>query len=247
MKAAVFSGTTEGREICNFLWKLNINTDVFVATEYGASVMPEYNTAKVFVGRLNEAEIEKIIGDYIIVIDATHPYAAEVSKNIKNACLKKSVRYIRLLRKIECKEEFLSFYSVDEAAIYLKSSIGNIFVSTGSKELEKYKIIDGFEKRIFGRCLDSEEVKKKCTELGFLKENFIFAKGPFTYEENIKAFKNFDIKILVTKQTGKNGGFYEKIYAADALGIDIIVIKPPVSENGFYMEEVKKIIKQNFS
>lgn len=247
MKTAVFSGTSDGKEICDFLAKMNIEADIFVATEYGKLVMPKYDGIRVFAGRLNENEITDKIKDYFIVIDATHPYAVEISKNIKNACLKKSVDYIRLLREIECNENFLGFDSIEDAVLYLNDKDGNIFVSTGSKEIEKFTILSDFKKRVFGRCIDSSDVIEKCKELGFSTDKFVFKKGPFSYDENFNTFKNFNIKFLVTKQTGKNGGFYEKIKAAEDLNISVILIKPPVKEYGYNMEEVKEIIIKKYN
>ena len=55
-------------------------------------------------------------------------------------------------------------------------------------------------------------------------------------------FKKYNIKWLVTKDSGKNGGTAEKVGAAESAGVKTIVIKRPFEENGISMEEVKRII-----
>ena len=50
MKLMIFSGTTEGHDLCRFLSKNNVQAEVFVATEYGAAVM-EFTRAVWMSGR----------------------------------------------------------------------------------------------------------------------------------------------------------------------------------------------------
>ena len=50
-------------------------------------------------------------------------------------------------------------------------------------------------------------------------------KGPFTREMNEVLYKNYNIDCMITKESGAEGGFLEKIHAAMALDMSIIVIK----------------------
>ena len=59
MKLMIFSGTTEGHDLCRFLSKNSVQADVFVATEYGAAVMEPMARITVHEGRLDEQEMEK--------------------------------------------------------------------------------------------------------------------------------------------------------------------------------------------
>ena len=59
MKLMIFSGTTEGHDLCRFLSKNNVQAEVFVATEYGAAVMEPMAGITVHEGRLDEREMEK--------------------------------------------------------------------------------------------------------------------------------------------------------------------------------------------
>ncbi|WP_049962636.1 precorrin-6A/cobalt-precorrin-6A reductase [Ruminococcus sp. HUN007] len=87
------------------------------------------------------------------------------------------------------------------------------------------------------RVYDSPENAEKCRSCGFT--DIITGKGPFSEYENIRDFEGCDI--LVTKDSGKAGGFAEKMSAARKLGMQIIVIERP-QEEGYYVNKAWGII-----
>ena len=88
-KAVVFAGTTEGCEISIFLAGHKVKVLACVATEYGSKSLTENEYLKIHAGRLDEKEMEELLRKAApcLVLDATHPYAAEVTENIKKACV----------------------------------------------------------------------------------------------------------------------------------------------------------------
>lgn len=238
MKVAVFAGTTEGREICEFLTSKGICFTAFTATEMGGELISA--KANIHVGRLGQDEMICELNTFDLIIDATHPYATEVTENIKHACNILGKKYIRLLRDESTVSGAVYADSIDEATEFLKNTDGKIFVSTGSKEAEKYTVLDNFEERIVIRILDALEPINKCRSLGY--KNIIIGKGPFSIERNLSDFKGCNW--LVTKSSGTAGGFDEKIHAAKKLNINILVIKRP-KEDGYSMEQVKNMINKN--
>ena len=99
-KILVFGGTTEGREISEAISKKGILVDLHVATEYGNQIVEKNGNLNVVTGRLDCNQIRDIIEtvDYECVIDATHPFATEVSRNIYDAISDKTM-LIRFERK----------------------------------------------------------------------------------------------------------------------------------------------------
>ena len=74
--------------------------DVFTATEYGKEEIGDPGSLTIHSGRLDEDEMaEQFLrnGDTLI-FDATHPYAREVSENIRRACKKAGIRWVRVVR-----------------------------------------------------------------------------------------------------------------------------------------------------
>ena len=242
MRALVFSGTSEGKEICHFLSEKSVETKVCVATDFGREVMEELKCVSVHIGRLQIEEMISLMHDYDIVIDATHPYATAVTENIVEACSQTHTEHIRLLREDTFdnngNSQVITVPDVKQAARYLKdNSEGQIFISTGSKELHEYKVIPDYKERIVARVLPVEDSIRKCEELGL--KHTIYEKGPFDYEQNKAAFSKENAEWLVTKSAGKAGGFDEKFYAALELGMKVIVItRPEERTDGKTLEEV---------
>ena len=80
----MFAGTSEGRELAQFLAGQKIPASVCVATEYGEEVLPDMPGIQVITGRMDQEQMEKLINRMrpLAVIDATHPYAEAVTENI---------------------------------------------------------------------------------------------------------------------------------------------------------------------
>lgn len=239
-KILVFAGTYEGHALAEYFdqrdW--NLRADFCVATEYGTEVFSDIKGISIIEGRLNQAAMEKLLlsGTYGLVIDATHPYADVVTENIRAACKTACVEYVRLLRR-ESFFDYPGVVAVDsakEAAAYLVGTEGKILLTTGSKELSKYgELAD----RVVARVLPSVESLRLCEETGIPVKHIICMQGPFTKEMNLATMKQYGCKWLVTKNTGKPGGFDDKIKLCED-GYQVIVIGRPQAETGLSLSEV---------
>ena len=125
MKVVIFGGTTEGRQLAEYLIQLNkkqkmqtIEVHVCVASEYGAQVLPEDAALKVHVGRLEQADMQEFLQavQADLCVDATHPYAVIVTQNIYQACKAVEVPYIRVRREMHTCEASDSVYVEDTQA-----------------------------------------------------------------------------------------------------------------------------------
>jgi len=262
-KILMFAGTTEGREFSKLLLKNDFDVTISVATEYGKILVLNDDflekKIKVLEGRLNQNEIEQLIQKFDLIIDATHPFATEVSKNIVNACKNKNISYFRLLRSQEKTEnltnnDFFSFDSLDLLCdkiveIEKDSNLGNIFISTGSKEISCFQKIQNYQNRCFIRVLPTVDSIQKCIDAKFSPKNIIAMQGPFSVLMNEAMFKETNSCVLVTKESGKTGGFDEKIIAARNCGMKIFSVKRPKEncENIFEnFDELLEIIQRYF-
>lgn len=104
-KVIIFGGTTEGRELARILADRGALVTVSVATELGEEMLRDISSEeepghfRTLVGRMNVEEMQGIIREYDICYDATHPYAVEVTANLREACRKTGTKYIRVIRK----------------------------------------------------------------------------------------------------------------------------------------------------
>ena len=249
-KILIFGGTTEGRILSEYCQEKQIHVWVSVATGYGKMVLSSSPYLHIRETPMDATQMEQFILDNGIrlVFDATHPYAAEVSKNIKTACEKAGIRTLRIVREsIEraTKDQIDSgnviwVDSVDEAIGYLNKKTGNVLLTTGSKELNRYTSMEDFGERIYARVLPSVSVFSACEELGIKGRHLIGMQGPFSTELNVAMIKQFHIQYLVTKEAGSRGGYSEKLEAAAQMGITTVVIGRPSVELGISLKEAKK-------
>lgn len=125
---------------------------------------------------------------------------------------------------------------VSAAAAVLNRTAACAFITTGSRGAAAFGRVKDAENRLTIRVLPSEEAVKLCREAGFKGKNIICMQGPFSAELNEAMFRAAGADILVTKSSGKTGGFPEKIEAACRLGMKVIVITPPEDIPGITIE-----------
>ena len=232
MKLMIFSGTTEGHELCRFLSKNSVQAEVFVATEYGAAVMEPMDGITIHEGRLDEKEIAERLTSDTLLIDATHPYAAAVTDNLRAACAEAGARYERLLRPALPFENCEIVLDTAAAVDWLNAHPGRVLLTTGSKELEAYTAVQDYRERVFPRVLPTASVLEKCSVLGFPGAHIIAMQGPFSQAMNAALLREIGADILVTKDTGASGGFAEKVAAAKEISAKVLVIARPREEQG---------------
>ena len=248
-KVLVFAGTTEGYEVCRFLAAHQVQTMGFVATEYGSKSLTENEYLTVQTGRLDEAAMEQIFAREKpeMVLDATHPYAAEVTMNIRTACEKTQTSYYRVLREMGGHEEKAVYVeSVQAAAQYLDQTQGNVLLTTGSKELAGFTGMKDYQERLYARVLSLPNVMQACAGLGFEGKHLIGMQGPFSRELNAAMLRQYHCKYLVTKDTGKAGGFQNKIDAALECDAIPVIIGRPLKEEGMSVKECKRFLMEHF-
>lgn len=228
---------------------------VCVATEYGEIVMREQTEStkamqtagqpivNLHCGRMDREQMQKFLHDegYEIVVDATHPYARVVTENLRGAVdtlksLEKDAHfpiYLRLERKIDGITEADGivtnaqyFENNADCAKALENTEGNILLTTGSKELPTYCASGRLHDRLYVRILPGRESLELCMDQGIKGRQILALQGPFSTEMNAAILKQYDIHHMVTKNSGRTGGYQEKLEAAKILGIPVYVIQP---------------------
>ena len=243
----IFAGTTEGRELSEYLAVAGIAHTICVATEYGEIVLKEHPLAKVHKGRMNQEEMKSYIeaGGYEAVVDATHPYAEVVTQNIRNAMQDMDILYLRLKRENDVTstyEKIQYFKDSVSCAKALKKTDGNILLTTGSKELPVFTQFISNKERLYVRVLPGIESLQLCMDCGIAGKQILALQGPFTTQMNEAMLRQYQIKCLVTKESG----YQEKLDAAQNLGIPVFVIGCPVEQESYTFEEVCEQLEMIF-
>ncbi len=253
----LFGGTTEGRQLCDFLREKAISATVCVASAYGEEQITAGKSLRILAQRLDKDAMTQLIRQEKprLVIDATHPYATEVSRNIREACRQAQAdagqdsgamqaAYIRVVRqKADAAQAgCLCFSTLAEIIEHLNQTEAKAFISLGAKEAAALTGVKDYEKRLYLRILPALDSLEGCLRLGYPAKHLICMQGPFSEELNIAMFRETQTAILVTKESGASGGFQEKIAAAQALGMDILLWTRPGEETGSSLAEVKAMI-----
>ena len=239
-KLCVFGGTTEGRELVEFLNTQPCRVTACVATEYGQTLLPEGENLTVSARPLPVGEIGALLQAerFDLVIDATHPYAASITRSIAAACEAAGVEHWRLLRGAsEAPEDAVFAENTDEAVRFLSGTEGNILLTTGSKELSKFAALPDFAARCWARVLPLPASLEACSAAGLSPSHIFALQGPFSREMDEAMLHRTGARWLVTKDGGAAGGFQEKAAAARRAGARLLVIGRPAQETGSSLPE----------
>jgi precorrin-6A/cobalt-precorrin-6A reductase len=213
----------KGKEVC-YSSVTNIATDQIV------------NDPKLIKisGQMDSSILRETLKIYNIdlCIDATHPYAREISENAIWACDAMNINYIRFERPshIDDGKDIKSFETYEEVEAYLMTALEktttNVLLTTGSRQLEFFQGIK--KERLYVRVLPTAGVLKKCENLGYLPRQIIGMQGPFSVDLNYAMMRDNNIGFMITKDSGDIGGIKEKVKAARQAGAEIIFIRRPV-------------------
>lgn len=248
-KICVFAGTTEGRELVEFLTTQPVMVTACVATEYGEALLKPAKNLTISAKRLTAEEMEGLLHArrFDMVVDATHPYAPVVTENIICACEKTGTQYLRLLRQGNAVPEDAVFVSsIERAAEFLNTTEGAILLTTGSKELPKYAMIQNFSQRVYARVLPMEESLQQCREAGLKPAHILAMQGPFSKEMNLAMLRSVEARFLVTKESGGSGGFDEKLAAAREADAKLVVIGRPPQRDGLNFSQTVALLCERF-
>lgn len=201
-------------------------------TEYGAAIAKDSGADEVLSGLLDQQDLINLIKKrkIQILIDATHPFATAATKNAINSSEEAKIKYIRFERpeKNIIKSNYIhKVLSFEEAALKANElTEGKILhlagVSTLKPVIEK---IDS--KRLFVRVLPSLDSIQKCLDLGLKQENIIAMQGTFSKNFNKRLMEEYEISLIITKESGETSGTPSKINAALELEIDVVLVNRP--------------------
>ena len=156
------------------------------------------------------------------VIDATHPFADQISANAVAACRKAGVPLASIVRpqwRREASDRWQSAPSAEAAAIALGDTPRCVFLGLGRQELSAFARAQ--QHHYIARVIESPEASPLPRHLTLLQ-----ARGPFDRDAEIKLFKDEKIDVVVSKNSG-GSATYAKIEAARMLRLPVIMIARP--------------------
>ncbi|MBP2143333.1 precorrin-6A/cobalt-precorrin-6A reductase [Methanococcus voltae] len=214
---------------------------VTTATDFGGEIA-KINADKVISKPMPYEELKKKLTEEEInyFIDATHPYAVKASNTSLKVCKELNIEYLRYERPGSALEDYeddnIIFAEDYEDAILKAFEINkkesNIFFMAGIKNLKSVVELSenkGYDKhKIIARMLPvsvGEALKL------LPPKNIVAMQGVFSKELNKHLILDYNCDVVITKDSGKSGGFYEKMEATKEADATLIVVKRPVSKD----------------
>jgi precorrin-6A/cobalt-precorrin-6A reductase len=223
----VIGGTEKSRLLIERLLASGYQVLATTVTAYGASLLSGDENLTVRQGAIDAANMMKLVDEYRIrlIVDASHPYAEEVKRNVAYVSVEKEIPLLELGRQpvevpgaVYCKNYIA-------AAEYVKEKEGNILLAIGSRNL-KYFRETGCQK-IFARVLPLQQSIAQCTEAGFTPDRIIAMQYTASVAFEMALMQELSVRYMITKESGAEGGLPEKADAAKQLGVEVIVIQRP--------------------
>ena len=226
----IVGGTSDTRSLLDKLSeKINLNNVIVsVTTEYGEKLLDDYNI-KVIQKVLDKKEILDFIDKTNIntIIDTSHPYAENISKNILEVIKSKNIKYFRYEREVTETIFDERFESLKDMISYINLNLNgeNILSTLGSKALEE--LINIQNNNVYVRILPTTKSIENAEKSGFLPNQILAIQGPFSESLEREFLDFYKIGFMLTKDSGDVGGTDKKILACQKLGVKILALSRP--------------------
>jgi precorrin-6A/cobalt-precorrin-6A reductase len=168
------------------------------------------------------------------VIDATHPYADQISAHAVAACGQLGIALATILRSAwqpQPNDRWIDVASAEAAADALGASPQTVFLSIGRLELGAFATRP--HHHYVARMIEPPADIALPPDL-----RLIFERGPFDAQAETALLERETIDVVVSKNSG-GAATYTKIEAARRLGIPVVMISRPHKPHGFAVDDAE--------
>lgn len=169
-----------------------------------------------------------------LVVDATHPFAAQMTHNAAAACGAADVARLRLQRppwQPVAGDRWDHVGDRAEAAQALGRHGANVFLATGRTDLAAFAHLG--DKHFLVRLVEPPEAPLELAHF-----TLVTGRGPFREADDRALLQSHAIDVVVTKNSGGDGA-YAKLAAARTLGLPVVMIDRPVEPAGETVDDVE--------
>lgn len=223
----LIGGTQESVQLATAIAQINLPCIVSVTTESSRSLYPAATNLQITVSRFTWAQIEQFLQQQQIVaiLDASHPFAVEISTNAIAAAQKWQIPYLRYERPILKGECGLDSFEALLSSNHLQGQ--RVLLTVGYRPLHLFQPWHD-RATLFARILPSAIALAAATEAGFTPNRIICLRPPISAQLEKALWQQWKISLVVTKASGTPGGEDTKRTVAVDLGIPLLTVNRPV-------------------
>jgi precorrin-6A/cobalt-precorrin-6A reductase len=228
-KVWLIGGTSDSAIIANILLESNIPLVITVTT---ATAQTLYSAkAKIFIGCMNGSQMGCFCQQHQIklVVDASHPYATEVSHQAIAVTQQLNIAYLRYERtryQPAIKTGVMELDSWERLLTGDYLTAQRVLLTVGCQVLPKFQSWQS-QATLFARVLPQIKSLETAIASGFTSDRLIAIRPPISVATETALWQQWHISLVVTKASGKAGGEEIKRQVAASLGIPLIVITRP--------------------
>jgi precorrin-6A/cobalt-precorrin-6A reductase len=232
MRVLILGGTTEASELARLL-AADPRFEATVSLA-GRTMNPKAQPVRTRIGGFGGADglAAWLRQDATrAVIDATHPYADQISSNAVTACAQLAIALASIVRPAwerEPGDDWLQVATAEAAADALGPEPRRVFLTLGRLELSAFA--NAAHHHYIARTIDPPGNIALPSDLRLL-----VGRGPFDREAETALLEREKIDVIVSKNSG-GPATYGKIEAARQLGIPVVMIARPHKMRGHAVE-----------
>ncbi|YAI82902.1 MAG: cobalt-precorrin-6A reductase [cyanobacterium endosymbiont of Rhopalodia sterrenbergii] len=228
-KIWLIGGTRDSVTIAESIVSEQLTCLVTVATENAQFLYPRISYLTIKIGTLNLDQIrllcqrEKIIA----IVDASHPYAVQISRQAIIVSQENHIPYLRYERaSLPPSPEIITLDNFDTLikGDYLQRE--RTLLTVGYKALPLFKILQS-RAILFARILPKIESLEAAIKAGFSSDRLIALRPPISAKLEQALWRQWNISLVVAKASGRQGGESTKRLVATELGVKLIIINRP--------------------
>lgn len=210
---------------------------VTVTTESARSLYPPDPRLKVWVGQLTPELVQPLLRSQGIraILDASHPFAVEISKLAIATATQLQIPYLRYERPLvesqspDADNSSQSQWVESFEALFGSGILANerVLLTVGYKALSLFRSWQT-QATLFARILPSVIALESSLAAGFTPDRLIALRPPISAELERALWQQWQISMVVTKASGAPGGEDVKRQVAAELGVKLVAIARPV-------------------
>jgi precorrin-6A/cobalt-precorrin-6A reductase len=250
----LIGGTSESVILAEAIAAANINCIVTVTTETAKQLYSQYHPLlKIRVGCLDQNSILSFLKQQKItaILDASHPFAVEISKLAIATATHYNIPYLRYersscdLQQNENNILYLDSFETLLSGNYLTEK--RVMLTLGYRHLHQFKSWQEYS-TLFVRLLPSVVSLEAAFNTGFTPDRIIAIRPPISIELEKALWQQWNISLVVTKASGKAGGEATKRKVAAELSIPLVIINRPTVNYPQITTDINKAIEfcQNY-